>query len=609
MSANNFQVIDGTVRSIQEMFTGRTYAIEYYQREYSWGKSNIEELILDLTRSFHNDYDPSHERRDVASYRPYFLGPVVTFSNEGVLFLVDGQQRMTSLSLLMSHLSSLLEPGDSQSQIKNLIYSTRYGQTTFTINVPEREKVMSAIREGHEVPPIDMDQSSQIIWERYNDIRNIFSEELNNSELPFFADWLLHRVVLVDIGTTDKDMALEIFESMNDRGLQLSNMDMLKSYLLSRIGYPEEIERANLIWRETTQALKHIDKNGDSDFMKALLRAKYAETVRDTRKLAGAKDFEEIATTFHKWTRDNSEKIGLIASPDFLKFVENHLVYFARRYHQLLDASINFKHSLEHVYYNAHNDFTLQYMVILAAVDINDDDEIFSRKANLIAAYIDIMITRRMAEYKNFGYSPMYRPMFALAKELRSKTLEDIREILKTRVAELNESIDSLKLLRLTKTNKPDIYYLLSRLTAWVGDEPASNYLERNKRDPFEVEHIWANKFDRHTDEFANESDFAEYRNLLGDLLLLPKSFNASYGALEYSVKVEHYFGQNPLAKSMNKACYTNNPNFLRKMKEGNLPFKAYAPGEFKRSAVEERQMLYTEIAKVIWSPGVLDLI
>jgi uncharacterized protein with ParB-like and HNH nuclease domain len=211
MSTNSFQVIDGTVRSVQEMFTGRSYAIEYYQREYSWAKANIEELILDLTRSFNNDYEPTHSRRDVASYRPYFLGQVVTFSTEGVRYLVDGQQRMTSLSLLMSFISAELKEGDSQTQLRNLIYSTQYGQTKFTIDVPEREKVMSAIREGHDLPPLELDQSSEVIWERFIDIRNIFPEELTGEVLPFFVDWLLNRVVRVDIGTTDKDMALEIF--------------------------------------------------------------------------------------------------------------------------------------------------------------------------------------------------------------------------------------------------------------------------------------------------------------------------------------------------------------------------------------------------------------
>ena len=230
MTANNFQVIDGTVRSVQEMFTGRSYAIEYYQREFSWTKTNIEELLSDLTRSFFNDYDPTHRRQDVASYSPYFLGPIVTFASEGVRFLVDGQQRMTSLTLLMSFMSSKLEPGDSRTQLSNLIYSTQYGQTKFTIDVPERELVMSAIRTGLESPPLDLDQSSQVIWERFCDIQSLFPAELVGDVLPFFVDWLLNRVVLVDIGTTEKEMALEIFESMNDRGLQLSNRDLLKSY-------------------------------------------------------------------------------------------------------------------------------------------------------------------------------------------------------------------------------------------------------------------------------------------------------------------------------------------------------------------------------------------
>lgn len=606
MSANSFQVIDGTVRSVQEMFTGRSYAIEYYQREYSWAKANIEELILDLTRSFNNDYEATHSRRDVASYRPYFLGPVVTFSTEGVRYLVDGQQRMTSLSLLMSFISSELEPGDSQTQLRNLIYSTQYGQTKFTIDVPDREKVMSAIREGQEIPPHDLDQSSEVIWQRFNDIRNIFPQELTGDVLPFFVDWLLNRVVLVDIGTTDKDMALEIFESMNDRGLQLSNMDMLKSYLLSRIQYPDEIQRANNIWRETTQSLKH-EKNGDSDFMKAMLRAKYAETVRDSKKSAGAKDFEEIATTFHKWTRDKAEVIGLVTPSDFLNFVEVDLTYFAKRYKELLKASQEMKPGLEFVYFNAHNDFTLQYMVILAGIVVGDADEIFSRKANLIAAYLDIMITRRMAEYKNYGYAPMFRPMFALAKDLRNKPLDEIRTILHEKTAELNENLESLKRLRLTKTNKPEIYYLLARITSWLGDESPAVYMERSLKDPFEVEHVWANKFERHTDEFANEFEFAEQRNSLGDLLLLPKSFNASYGAADYSVKVEHYFSQNPLAKSLNEKNYTKNPNFARKINNHNLPFKPYGPNEFKRTAIHERQNLYYMIAEILWSPKILN--
>ena len=384
-------------------------------------------------------------------------------------------------------------------------------------------------------------------------------------------------------------------------------MDLLKSYLLSRINYPNEIEKANHVWRETVENLKNLDKNGDSDFMKAMLRAKYAQTVRDTKKSAGAKDFEEIATTFHKWIRDKSETLGLNTPADFLSFVEVDLTYFSKRYEELIAASLVIKPNLEYVYFNAHNDFTLQYMVILAGIKVGDSDDVFCRKANLIAAYLDIMITRRMVEYKNYGYSPMYRPMFLLAKELRDKTLEEIRQILKTRSNELNETIDSIRRLRLTKTNKPDVYYLLSRLTSWIGDEDPSIYLERNRKNPFEVEHILANKFERHTDEFSNEFEFNEQRNMFGDLLLLPKSFNASYGAEPFSVKVKHYFSQNPLAKSLNKLCYEINPQFLKRIKEFRLPFEPYGEDGFKSDSVVERQDLYAQMAEHIWSTALLD--
>ena len=607
MGSHDFQVIDGTVRTVQEMFTGRSYSIEYYQREYSWGKSNIEELVQDLARSFSNDYEAHHSRIEVASYRPYFLGPVVTFSKDGVRFLVDGQQRMTSLSLLMIHISNALEAGDSQDQLRKLVYSTQFGQTKFTIDVPERESVMSAIRAGAETPPSDLDQSSQVLWERYQDIIQLFPAEISGEILPFFVDWLLHRVVLVEIGTTDKDMALEIFESMNDRGLQLSSMDMLKSYLLSRIGNPSDIEKANQLWRTNVQELKEVVKNGDSEFMKTLLRSKYAETVRDTKKSAGAKDFEEIATVFHKWMRDRSESFGLIRGSDFTNFIEKDVAYFSQRYKELLHAGENLTQGLEYVYYNAHNDFTLQYLLIIAAVKVDDTDEIFKRKANLIACFVDLMITRRMCEYKNYGYSPMYRPMFALAKEIRNLNLESLREVLKARALEQAESLSSMVNLRLTKTNKQEIYYILARMTSWLENETTSKYFERRRKDPFEVEHIWANKFERHKSEFSNEFEFAEHRNSLGDLLLLPKSFNASYGALPFDAKVDLYFGQNLLAQSLSAKAYGNNPNFLSLVNEHSLPFQPYGEGEFGREAIKSRQELYLAVSSVIWSPEKLD--
>jgi hypothetical protein len=90
-------------------------------------------------------------------------------------------------------------------------------------------------------------------------------------------------------------------------------------------------------------------------------------------------------------------------------------------------------------------------------------------------------------------------------------------------------------------------------------------------------------------------------RNRIGGLLLLPKSFNASYGDLGYEEKLEHYLGQNLLARSLHPKCYENNPGFLRFIQASGLPFRPLA--SFKSAQMEERSLLYLKLVEHIWNP------
>jgi uncharacterized protein DUF1524 len=130
-----------------------------------------------------------------------------------------------------------------------------------------------------------------------------------------------------------------------------------------------------------------------------------------------------------------------------------------------------------------------------------------------------------------------------------------------------------------------------------------SRYLEyvSEGKTRFEVEHIWADHPERHVEEFAHAADFAEYRNRIGGLLLLPKSFNASYGDLTYGEKLPHYNSQNLLARSLNPQSYDHNPGFLQFKERSGLPFVAHT--EFKKADLDQRSQLYREIAERIWSP------
>ena len=128
--------------------------------------------------------------------------------------------------------------------------------------------------------------------------------------------------------------------------------------------------------------------------------------------------------------------------------------------------------------------------------------------------------------------------------------------------------------------------------------------MQRRGRDGYEVEHIWANHAERHRDEFPHPADFAEYRNRIGGLLLLPKSFNQSYGDRTSSRKREHYYGQNLLAQSLHEKAYELDPGFRRFVERSQLPFKAHP--EFKVDDLNARQELYVKLAEQIWSPDSL---
>jgi Protein of unknown function (DUF1524) len=104
--------------------------------------------------------------------------------------------------------------------------------------------------------------------------------------------------------------------------------------------------------------------------------------------------------------------------------------------------------------------------------------------------------------------------------------------------------------------------------------------------------------------EFTHETDFDEYRNRLGGLLLLPKIFNASYNDWPYSKKLPKYLEQNLLAQSLNPDAYDRNPP-LKKLKEAGLPFGGHK--EFRKIDIEARQKLYVAIAKQVWNPNRLN--
>lgn len=602
--------IDGRPKTVRELLSGVKYSIDYYQREYKWDTKHVAELLEDLEAKFTASYVVGHERTQVQQYPHYFLGSIVVSSKGGQRFVIDGQQRLTTLTLLLIHLNNLQRDRLDGVDVGNLIFSKKFGKKSFNLNVPERTDCMEALYGGNSFDTLDQPASVRNIVARYEDIQEMFPDVLKSEALPFFMDWLIENVDLVEITAYSDDDAYTIFETMNDRGLSLSPTDMLKGYLLASIQDPEVKATANELWKQRILELVEVGKDEEADFFKAWLRAKYATSIRERKRGASPKDFEKIGTTFHKWVRDERKRIGLETSADFRDFVKTQFDWFASHYIRVRKAAKRLTPGLEYVFYNAHNNFTLQYPLVLAPLSSDDDPEIADGKIRLVAGYLDIFVARRAVNFRTLGYSSIVYTMFNLMKEIRNLDMVQLAEVLKAKVAEIPETFDGVLRFRLHQQNRRFVHHLLARITHHIEQQSGiesefETYISREIKKPFEIEHIWADNHKRHADEFASQEEFGEYRNRFGGLVLLPRGFNQSFGADAYEEKVKHYLSQNLLARSLNKQCYKRNPAFLSYTRRSGLPFKPYS--RFKKTDLDERQELYRLICEEIWSPARFD--
>jgi len=602
--------IDGRGHTVRELFTGRRYGLEHYQREYDWSRTHVGDLLQDLSGRFLEQWRPDHDREDVAGYRPYFLGPFVTYPAPGVSYLVDGQQRFTTLLLLLIHLRHRLtdfEDHAGAAVLDNMICTVQYGVPTFTVHVDEREPALRALRAGRDFPVIELTPLAvRTMCQRYRELVEDFPAALRGEALPFFVDWLLERVFLVEITARNRDHGWEIFESMNDRGARLTPLDLLKSFLLSRAD--KDHSALNAIWRRTMSQLAVTDDQAPGDFVKTVLLARYAPAEPATA--------ERISTAFHEWVRQNTDAVGLVRPRDYRVFIRDTIRPLADRYRALVEACAAPAKGLEPVFYNAANGFTHQLTLIMAAIGPNDSDTVFREKARLVAAFCDLLLARRMANYAGLQSGDLARQIGALVEPLRAaQSLESVRALLAAEVSGLEHDFAGLETFGLRSDNRKQVRYLLARMTQWVETQCGQpdlivDYLGFGPSGrPYEIEHIWADHFGPYADEVGTPERFRVVRNRFGALLLLPKEINAAFRDDPYSLKAEHYRAQNLLARSLHPLCYERNPSFRRFVVRNGLAdhFRAY-PHTFGITSITERQRLYRALCERIWDPERLGL-
>jgi uncharacterized protein with ParB-like and HNH nuclease domain len=617
-----------SAKSVFALLNGKKYQIDYYQREYKWEQKQVIEMVDDLVSAFFQDYRPEHSLPQVENYGNYFLGSIIVSHRNGQSFVVDGQQRLTTLTLLLIYLRQLSHILPSAPELASLIYSEKFGVKSFNLRVDEREPALLSLFAG-DIPSKGLESESVAnLVQRYQDIverlpysrpedngehANIDSAELETREefddrsLVFFVNWLIEKVSLVEITAASDNDAYAIFETMNDRGLSLTPTDMLKGHVLANIEDDAQRMRANTTWRAIVTEFNQNEHEGSADFFKAWFRSQYGRSIRTGSGSVQDHDFDRIGSEFHRWVRDENRLIGLDGSDDYSTFVMRDMDFFADQYRRISEASATTKPGLEHIRYNAHRGFTLQPMLLLAPLRVTDSIEEITLKCRLVAMYLDILLTRKEWNYRRTAQSYMKVPIFNAMKQIRTKiNPRDLAETLVHLLAHDVETFDSNHRLGLHMQNGSAIHRILARMTAYVeagSGKPLTfdTMVSDRIKNRFQVEHIWANRYDRHQDEFDHPADFREYRNRIGDLVLLPSDINQSFRDRPYEHKLEHYSKQNMLLASLSPKAYEHEPGFMQFKQSTGLPFRAHA--EFKKADIDDRQALYLEIAKQVWNP------
>lgn len=264
--------IEVNKQSVKQLLEGgkeKPFVIPEYQRPYAWDEEQIQTLIDDLWE-FTTSKDGNNDEKST-----YFLGSIVSYEENGEQEIIDGQQRITSLFLLLRAIYTMLQNADGQSkkaknfiqQIEPAIWRTdKYTGEVDYSNILLTSKVMN--NEGNEIlrnilKTGKADNSANDNYSKnYLLLQKLIAELSQNNPLmiyDFIYD-ILNKAILLPISADSQDTALTIFSTLNDRGLPLSDADIFKAKI-----YNQRTESDKAFFIDSWKDLDNIANEADED--------------------------------------------------------------------------------------------------------------------------------------------------------------------------------------------------------------------------------------------------------------------------------------------------------------------------------------------------------
>ena len=612
------QTIDPRNQTVESCLKNKSYYIDFYQREYVWSKDTVEILLRDIFYAFELSYeqykDAELSQEILEKYNWYYLNIFITNNVEGKVYIVDGQQRLSTLTLIAAKLYHATKNEDLRDTLKDCIYGKdKWKSSIYRLDHEKRKNVMDCILKGTERPTQFKNKTEETLIARYDDISDYIDKKgMDEKKLDTFICYFLERLVLVELGITKDDTPM-IFEVINDRGEALKPFEILKGKLVGALD-KHDTEKYSEMWDISINRLFNIEDEFFIDYIKSRFifkRNSKLETAINNAYHRYIFEVNEIADSL-AFRKTDEHQIANIK-----KFINEDLDYYSKLYARIR-ANVDKDEFL--LYNNSILALSGQYQIILSACEVNDPQE--GEKIHCIAKEYDrlFMLLTLNGVYNSNSFQEI---SYSLNEKVRGLPIEQYRNVFDETIIEAVKErrgiqnvvsvLEYQTFLKASYTNidKRSLRYFLARIEKFICDKLQRemnndvHYIatKTGYRTGYHIEHILSHNA-TNLKYFDNEEDFESKRNMLGGLLLLKDQDNISSGNEEYEDKLKTYSAGLVWGHTLCSDFYHTN----KKLDEFNAYLQEVCGHQiqsidkFNKEALYDRCELLFNLVKLIWN-------
>lgn len=551
--------ISAAHKKIFEILNPRHYQffVPAYQRPYAWGDQQARALVEDLLDAFEDAPD-----------QEYFLGSIVVVKRRSASVeaeIVDGQQRLTSLSILMAAARDLM-PMEDRSELSNLLAidlkekrsiglklrSTGiHSDDQFFDNHIRSAKGFAMLSEMQAVLPSSQQCMRKNALVMRNELETRFGTEdaVDHCRLKDFLGFVMQRACLVLVESIDFDSAYRIFSTMNNRGLPLGVPDLIKALILEQFNDDVDRDYINQIWEQEEADLTRLASSGseDSSESRRYFELLFSHIHRIKSKRRSAKN---LFDDFKKDVLKVDIKSGGLTPAVAKEFVEGVLVASSDAYELILKKNVVTPDT------DAERKINRLYLPLLDYIGNSDWQpaaiSFLSRNRYKMGGACDFfrLLERVAAVSLVLGENvnkraKRYAPILT-ALEDGGQSQSEVLSVLDKSVS--NEDAEKVRrIIDASLYGESHAFYVILRLDSALAEGGISNSLTAQRAS---IEHVAPQTLKQEWRAVWNEADHNDLMNKLGNLVLLSRRKNSQAQNYDFKTKKEVYFSGGSLKNS-----------------------------------------------------------